>query len=59
MDPTLSFEFTVLETITIDYWGPGQDFTLHLRRTPIRKTGGTARHCSLRAAGLEGRVVVA
>lgn len=59
VDPTLSFEFTVLETITVDYWGPGQDFTLHLRRTPILKTGGTARHCSSRAAGLEGRVVVA
>lgn len=27
VDPTLSFEFSVLETVTIDCWGAGQDFT--------------------------------
>ena len=66
MDPTLSFEFSVLETVTIDYWGAGQDFTLHLRRTPIRKSDGPAEvcalpsvHCCPRAAGMEGHVVVA
>ena len=47
VDPTLSFEFSVLETVTIDYWGPGQDFTLHLRRTPIQKSDGTAGACAL------------